>query len=88
MLSVLGGLSGPFAVLCSFIGPEDLVAQLEIVLPLKFCAFESAKRLSREAEAHRDDRGRKIATEVRVLEPICGLETQNCRILKSTVTGD
>lgn len=46
------------------------------------CFAEFRGRLAIEAEAHRDDSGRKMQTSVSTFEPIDGIGTKYCMIEK------
>lgn len=85
VVSVFVGLRGPLIVLPS---GRPLAAGRELgIILLPYCSFLDAwNRLSREAEAHSDERGRKIATHVRALEYKAGLLTAYWRVAKSAKT--
>lgn len=63
--------------------PVEADRPLGIMLLPKCCSLDAWNRLSSEAEAHSDDRGRKIATHVRALEYKAGLVTAYWTVEKS-----
>ncbi len=65
---VFAGLTGPAMLLRSTIGAVDRLPWLPIIWGLKMLCFDWRKRESSDAEAQRDDRGKKSATAVRVYE--------------------
>lgn len=59
--------------------PAGVAGNPELLLPNrrfpKFFSFESWNRLSTEAEAHREDSGRKMTTAVMTSDDMAGLST-------------
>ena len=82
VFSVLVGLSGPFTVL-PMGRPVEADKKLGIISLPFCCPLEAWDRLSREAEAHKDERGRNITTHVRAFEYRAGVLTANWRSEKS-----
>ena len=84
MFCVSVGLKGFLADLPSG-GPVEAVRKLGIILFSGCFSLDAWNRLSREAEAHSDERGRKIAAHVRALEYKAGLLTAYWRTAKSAL---
>ena len=78
VVAVSDGLNGPFDIFPATMGPVDLDARLPKNLLRYFIGCEPWGVA--EAEAHSDDRGRKITTRVRTLELIAGRLVKYCKI--------
>ena len=77
LLAVLAGLTGPLKVLPLTSGPDEPRDEPLNSFWRRFMASDDAwLRLPVEAEAQREDRGRKIETRVRTWEDMPGVLTK------------